>query len=726
MSAMTGHPGVGAVHDALLTGSAWACWAAAAALAVPQVRAKVQDLAATLDRADPRLTGRAAFAAGAAAAGWTMAVKTTQYLAFQLTIDSSIIANTAANVLAGNGLACTVDGTPSVLAIHFAFFAPLFLAPVLLVWASALPLVLLQAAALGSLGPAAFLLGRRAAGSATAGFALMLVAYAHPSFHQLATANLENAVFQPPLFLWGAVLWAGGRRVWGAALWALALTTRENFPVTLASLGVLHALTAEKPARRRLLEGAAIVGGAACLWYAVIRVIAAHADTASAAGYWGHYAHFGADRGEILRTVFLRPDRLLAHVLRPSHLAPFLSLAAGAALLPFAYLPALVFLACTAAHHLLESSYHFNLQYSSYTFGPLLLASALGLGRLWKHPRLAGAGAALLVPVLAAAGWDLRGASRVLNPDFSAHLVAAAPRLLAQVPSGASAWAEQFSGTWLAARPQLKLLDHAVLRARFDELLFRPEYVLVDKGFLLFLPLRDRVRVVGFLARAGYLKVDESGPLILLKDPQAPRGGKSPELVLAEEPGDAERVTPYLAALLDSDAARARLAAYPPDLRYEPAVPELESALALTLLERGLGGLAHRHAQRAAARFPNSVTTRTVWGEVLLRTGHAEEAALEFRAALALDVRFAPAAKRLAFLLLSRGAAPEALAVTEKALAGHPADADLHNNRGAALRVLGRTADARAAFSEAVRLAPGHALARRNLERLAPSAPARG
>lgn len=677
-------------------------------------------LVRTVEEAEPRRLEWAVAATGAAVGAWAAYLKTAQYLAFQLTIDSSIIANTAANLLAGNGLACVIDGTPSVLTIHFAFFAPVVLAPVLLVWPSVLPLVWIQAAALASMGPAAFFLGRRATGSPAAGLALMLLAYAHPSFHQLVTANLENAVFQPPLFLWGAVLWASGRRPWAALLWALALTTRENFPITLASLGVLHGLTAEKPLKSRVLEGGAVVLASAAVWYAEVLVIAAHADSKIVVGYWGHYAQFGADRGEVLRTILLRPDRLLAHVLRPGHLAPFMQLLAGAAFLPCAAPAALVFLACTAAHHLLEATYHFNLQYSSYVFGPLLLASALGLGRLWKAPSLAGRRTLLLAPILAVAAWDLVRAPRVLNPDYSDYLTRSAPRLLAQIPRTGSAWVDQLSGSWVAARPQLKLLDLGVLHPRFDLLLFRPEYVLVDKGFLLFLPPPDRSRVVGFLAREGYAKVDEAGPLILLKDPKAPHGATSPALSLPGEAGDAELVTPYVSALLDSPGARTRLADYPADLRYEPEAPELEAALALALLGRGLPALAEKHAHRAAAGKPNSVTTRSVWGEVLFQTGRADKAVFEFRAALVENPRFSPAAKRLTLLLLGRGEAAEALAVTDAALAGSPADPDLHNNRGAVLRSLKRPEEARAAFSEALRLSPNHALALKNLRTLPP------
>lgn len=715
-------PAALAAHGILVSAASWASFAAAALLLAPPVRERTARWTAALDSPGDARLGKAAFGLGGAAALWLTALKALQYRAFQLPMDSTIIVNTAANVLRGAGLSCTVDGTPSALTVHFAFFAPVFLSPLLWLWKSALPLLLCQAAAVGSLGLGAYLFARRWTGSAFAGLVALWLALTHPLLMQLAAASLENAVFGPPLFVWGLVCAAHGRRVPAGLLWVLALTTREQFPFTLAGLGVYRALSSDGPRARRSAEGAAVVLAAAAVWFAEMRVVASHADALNA-GYWAGYSQFGASSSEVVLTVLTRPDRVLAHVFwPPSRLAPYARLLAGSALLPLLDLGGLAALAVASTHHLLMNVVKFDLQNAAYSFGPLLFATACGLRTLVRRGRLDGSGRAwLAAAALAAGGWGLRGGTQVLYARMGEQFVRAAPPLVALVPDGAAVWADEYVGCWLAARTQLKLLLDSELPARFDRLLFRPDAVLVDKGTLLFLPPADRARVVGFLAREGYVKKAESGTLVLLEDPQARPGGAPRPVSLREEPGDAERAEGFLAAVMDSPQAAARLPTLPPALRYEPESAEQRMRFVQLLLQRGFAREAEAHAREALRLRPDLAVAHGLWGDVRAALGDAAGAQRGYRAALTLAPADGATQLKLANALLRGGRAQEALALYENALAGQPGNLGLATNRAAALLALGRRAEAKRSLEDILRADPGNALARR----LLPAASAR-
>lgn len=704
-----------AAEDWLLTGAGRACWAAAAAFAIPWVRERAGRAAEAIDAAPEPSVRRAVLAGGTAAALWLVLLKAGQYRGFQLPLDTSIMTNATANFAAGHGLTSVVFGTPNIMAIHFACLIPVFLAPLLLLWKSAFSLILAQNLALASMGPAAFLLARRRSGSAFLGFVAMGLTYAHPSIQQLGAAGLENAVFIPPLFLWGVLSWESGRRGWSLLLWGVALTAREQVPFTLAGLAVYAALGAEGRPWTRAAAGLAGVLACAVLWVAELRFTGSF-PSAFNDNYWNLYGHFGATKAEVVSFVLHHPHRAVLWMFwPPSHLLPLARLVAHMAFLPLADPPALLVLLASAVHHLLQARVELDFQYASYTFGPLVFAAVSGLARLDAVPALRARRGAVLALALASGGTGLAFGHRTIEPALSLHLVDTAPGLVRLVPEGSSVWAEDLVLPWLAARPQAKGLGNVGPSSRFEVLLFRPEYVLVDKTALAVMVRGDEAKLVGFLAREGYAKVGEAGTLVLLKDPQAPRAGASPALTLGPAPGDAERVAPYLSALFDSEDARRRLGAYPPDLRCEPQTSEGEANFARLLMARGLPGLALGHARSAVTLHPDAFEPRGILAAVLFANGEASEAGgqLEEARRLKPGVRFS--FYSIAVGLLSQGKAREALRLFDEELRQSPGHVALLNNRGAALLMLGRREEAAASFEEALRLAPGNATALANL-----------
>ncbi|MBI3299924.1 MAG: DUF2079 domain-containing protein [Elusimicrobia bacterium] len=709
--------GIRSAHELLLTAASVVCGLGAAALLTRAARGRAAAWAGAIDSLESRRSSRAAAAAALAVGLWFCVLRACMYRAFQLHVDTSILANTASETLRGRWLSCTVDGTPSVLTVHFAFFIPLFLSPLFLLWESALPLLFIQALAVGSTPLAAYLIARRRTGSNLLGWVTLLLLASHPSFHELQAATLENAVFGPPLFLWGLVLWDRGRPGGTALCWALGLTTREQFPFLLAGMGLYVMISEGRRDRRRLLQGAAAVFASAALWAVLMRIVGAHSDALNKA-YWDQYAHFGASKTEVIATVLTHPELVLRQIFwPPARLLPVLKLLAGMAFLPLADPAGLAVLLSGAAHQLLKPNIIFFGQTASYAFGALAFATACGLAALVRRRMLEGGRVVwLLVLVLAAASWGFHDANRGINPFLGMHFIDDGPPLLSRIPRDASVWANENVGVWLSARSQAKFFTFSDLPFRFDRMLFRPEYVLVDKGMLIFMPSAQQARLIGFLAREAYEKVAEAGTLILLRDPRAPRGGRSPEAVLPAAADGAALVRPYLARILDSPRARERLAAYPADLRYEPESAEQKAAFALVLMQRGMLGPAIEHGRAAITLRPGMAQGHNNLGNALAAAGELAGAEQHLRAAWLL-ARLPLAGYNLGNVLIRAGRPGEAVEVLDE-VSSLIADPRVFNSLGAAYMLAGRKEPAKAAFKQALVLDPGLADARENLKNL--------
>jgi Flp pilus assembly protein TadD len=100
---------------------------------------------------------------------------------------------------------------------------------------------------------------------------------------------------------------------------------------------------------------------------------------------------------------------------------------------------------------------------------------------------------------------------------------------------------------------------------------------------------------------------------------------------------------------------------------------------------------------------------RTTLGTFFLTLGRADDAATEYRAAIALAPQFAPAYVNLADLERSRGHEPEAERVLRDGLAHAPDDARLHHALALSLARGGRAADAVSELAKATSLAPDDA-----------------
>ncbi|HEY5072428.1 MAG TPA: putative 2OG-Fe(II) oxygenase [Caulobacteraceae bacterium] len=115
------------------------------------------------------------------------------------------------------------------------------------------------------------------------------------------------------------------------------------------------------------------------------------------------------------------------------------------------------------------------------------------------------------------------------------------------------------------------------------------------------------------------------------------------------------------------------------------------------------------------ADHPGAAPARLLFGLALRDLGQSAAAEAQLRAALRLDPASGPAAVNLSELLLGLGRAEEALAATTALAALESADLFVLSAHGAALKALGRLAEAIGAYERAVRAAPHSAVAEHNL-----------
>ena len=558
------------VHRSVMRAVALAFWSAGGCfLLLPTVRKTVEERFEKFER-EPL---QRYFVPGAACLSFTLLglfLKFCQFRSFQLPLDSTAMAQMAFNTLHGHWLQIPVFGC-NALAIHFAFTI-VFFSPILLIWNSALPLLLIQTLALGSLGLAVHELIWLLTSSSLFAFLGMLLCYAHPHWHTMLSANLDNSLFAPALFIWAAVCWKSNRKIWATLLLALMLTTREQATFTISGLGIYWALKNRDSTQREIALGGAIVIVMAVTWLVMMKIVRFF-NSPMGALYWHLYSHFGSTREEVIHFVLTHPFLVLAKIVWPPlrlwpnarailymALAP---LAAPLELVPYllAGLPQMLMI--DSGPHDLTAP-----QYPALAFGPLLVAMAYGLAYMHKLENIS-LRKYVMVPVLIACGFGFKNSSSVLLPNWLLDWFHTAPKILEQIPPQASVWADEWTTPWLACRWQLKSMP---LREdpSFSDGLFRPQYVLMQKKWITEADPPQRNRLLTFLKGEGYLKIVDRAPrgtplsdpanlapyaerndLVLLKDPQLRPPGEASAALTLPQAVDEHELLAYVKYLIE-------------------------------------------------------------------------------------------------------------------------------------------------------------------------------
>ncbi|MFI5361732.1 MAG: DUF2079 domain-containing protein [Elusimicrobiota bacterium] len=462
-------------------------------------------------------------------------LKYCQYRGCQLPEDTAVMTQRAFNTSQGRWFQTGIYGT-SYFAIHFAFVMDL-LSPVLWVWRSALPLLLIQCLALGSMGMSSYLLARRASDSAYIGLLVMLLVYSCPAYGQLSSASLNDGVFLAPFLLWALVFMERSRWAWAAFFFALAAATREHFPVSVAALALYFVFREGRPSARRAITGGIVIVAAVLLLGLQLKLIGSFPAEEQAWTMTGFPGYDAAERTpffEIIRSLLRHPWTPLAKIVYPpARLCPLLGLIAGAAFFPLAA-PAqfLAFCVAVTPQMMMPSGnplHDMVLQYPSLVFGLLIFAASFGAARVYKWLKDRKRQSWLLPAVLLVCGLNFKNFPRFLLPNWRLHMFDAIPRIVSKIPPDASLWTDEWLSAWVSTRAQLKLISFpGTEMSMFSRKLFKPEFVLVQKGWIIGSDPNSRDPIILFLAEGGYVKISDEPDLILLQSPGDHRAGLSP------------------------------------------------------------------------------------------------------------------------------------------------------------------------------------------------------
>ncbi len=138
-------------------------------------------------------------------------------------------------------------------------------------------------------------------------------------------------------------------------------------------------------------------------------------------------------------------------------------------------------------------------------------------------------------------------------------------------------------------------------------------------------------------------------------------------------------------------------------------------ALAQELLRRGDAAAAFPIVDALYHESPHDAEVLTLRGSVYRRQKLPKEAEADFREAVSVAPRYAPAHAQLAVLLDEQGRAGEALEHHRRAAQLDPKDAGYLNNLGFSLLAHGSAREALPVFHEALRIAPMDGRIRNNL-----------
>jgi uncharacterized membrane protein len=351
----------------------------------------------------------------------------------------------------------------SRLGAHFdplvAAFAPLWW-----VWPSPSLLLVVQAAAVATGAPAAYLLARRHLASEWAGLAFALAYLLYPPTQWLVVDDFHPVALAAPLLLWGFWFLDTDRLVAFAAVAVPAALSKEQIGLTIGAMGLWYAL---RPGRRRAGLGIAAAGAAVSL--VAVLVVVPHFSPGGGSPFASRYDAVGGSPLGIAETALIDPATVAREVIETRDLAyirdlvaPLLALSLLAPAAAATALPeiGLNLLSSTRT----QTSIHFH--YTAGAIPGLIFAAILGAARLrrWR-PSTAGWLPRAIVVAVVVSGVIMGPLPGYRHVPFGSKLATGAHRVgaharsaesaLRAIPDGASVSATNTLGAHLSARRRI-------------------------------------------------------------------------------------------------------------------------------------------------------------------------------------------------------------------------------------------------------------------------------
>jgi uncharacterized membrane protein len=384
-----------------------------------------------------------------------------QTSAFDLAIQSSVAWNTSQGRLFFDA----IQGM-NYLGDHF---SPIHVALALIyrLWPSPLCLMVLQSAGFGLAAVAVYRLALRHVGSVAAALLVMLLFLLNPYLHAISAFDFHPVALAVPIFLWLLECLETGRMTAFVLLALVAATVEETLLPPLAGVGVYVFFLF--PERRRL--GLLLAVLAAGFFVVELKLLMPYFLGEDRLTHLHRYANLGGSIEEIVVSVWRDPLLAVRELVTPADKPRAL----GALLLSVGFLPLLaplqLLLAVIPILQVQLTSYEvqwqFSHQYSATALPFLVFAGVHGLARACRalarqQQKLAlpSPRATARIAVLAAVAAVLTG-PRML-PEYltecSPARVAAAHRILAEIPSDQSVCASQAFVPHLVNRPRVSML----------------------------------------------------------------------------------------------------------------------------------------------------------------------------------------------------------------------------------------------------------------------------
>ncbi len=168
---------------------------------------------------------------------------------------------------------------------------------------------------------------------------------------------------------------------------------------------------------------------------------------------------------------------------------------------------------------------------------------------------------------------------------------------------------------------------------------------------------------------------------------------------------------------------RSAVAMWSLNAAQRPEHPRPRVQLGTALAESGRLAEAIREYTAVLERHPGEATALANLGVARERQGAVDEAMERYAEALRIDPRLRGARNNLGVLLARKGRLREAIVELDEAVRRHPDFVEGRYNLALALRLAGRRDEARSQLRGVLALDPGHALARRSLQRLDAAGP---
>ncbi len=316
-------------------------------------------------------------------------------------IDLSVLNQTAWNTVQGKIIGHT-PGEATILNGGHVFLILLLIAPLYALFTSPLTLLFLQTLALASGAWPIYLLGRDLIKPA-AGLVLAFVYLIYPALNYVNLFEFHLIAFATPFLLYMFLFYVRKRWLLFLLFTLLALSCREDVAIPVFAFGLVALIRIFQGSRRdwkTKMKWALLPMLFGVAWFiACVKFVQPYfrdpsiATASNETEMLGFYSWLGNSSGEILRTIFFQPAKVLRGILIPSKLKYLKDLFLPLAFLPILSPTNLLMVVFSLAEGLLsQRSTHFSIryQYSSIITPFIFISAVYGLRNLLSWKFLAG------------------------------------------------------------------------------------------------------------------------------------------------------------------------------------------------------------------------------------------------------------------------------------------------------------------------------------------------